>query len=241
MNKYALIVGGTSGLGLALTKEYSKLNYSVISIGRKFKEEHNLIKNTKFVYVDLLNNNINFDMLSDLIPNNKLNLIIYNIGGSLNIKDVKSDEHDYNEVMKINLYISLNITKLLYSKFDNSDSKIIYILSASINSYEGYTPYVVAKGAVLHYIKSACKIFIKEGISICAVSPTSMNYENRYYTKIFKNKNKNEEWIKLTENKFPLGRLLKIVEVKNAVLFLSNKRNGYVNGTIINLDGGSTC
>jgi NAD(P)-dependent dehydrogenase (short-subunit alcohol dehydrogenase family) len=235
----ALIVGGTSGLGLAICRQYVSEGYIVVAIGRSYRLEHDKLSNVIFLYYDLMNTDYASSLLSDMTSYDHISIIVYNIGGSLGLREALMGADDYYKVMQLNFFISLDITKLLYDLLKVDFGRIIYILSASVNSFDGYAAYVVSKGAAFYYIKSVASVFISNGVSICGVCPTSIDYEGRYFTKL--SRTGGAEWDAIKAKKFPIGRLVSVEEVVSSVMYLSNRKNAYLNGSILNLDGGAIC
>ena len=235
----ALIIGGTSGLGIAICQQYVSEGYTVVAVGRSYRLEHDKLLNIRFLYIDLMNTDYASALLSVMNSYDRISIIIYNIGGSLGLREALMEAEDYCKVMRLNFFISLDITKLLYDLLKVDFGRIIYILSASVNSFDGYTAYVVAKGAAFYYIKSVASVFISNGVSICGVCPTSIDYEGRYYTTL--SRTGGPEWDAIKAKKFPIGRLVSVDEVVSSVMYLSNRKNVYLNGSILNLDGGATC
>ena len=66
------------------------------------------------------------------------------------------------------------------------------MLTSSVFTLKGNIPYVSSKFALLGYTKAMAKKFIDDGMIVCGIAPTAINYPDRYIGKLKKSGKK--EW-----------------------------------------------
>ena len=94
--------------------------------------------------------------------------------------------------------------------------------------------YSAGKGAIRLFTKSAALQYAKENIRVNSIHP---GYVVTPLTdKIFADPNVNEELVKQT----PMGRLGKVEDIANGVLFLASDESNWMTGSELVIDGGMT-
>ena len=94
--------------------------------------------------------------------------------------------------------------------------------------------YSAAKGAIRLFTKSAALQYAKENIRVNSIHP---GYVVTPLTdKIFADPNVNKELVKQT----PMGRLGKVEDIANGVLFLASDESNWMTGAELVIDGGMT-
>ena len=126
MKKNALIIGGTSGIGLEISKVLVNKGYNLIVLGRnkkklsiikkKFLKEHSIkIKILNFN----LNNNLAVKRLKKKIikENYNINFLVYMIGSGIKGDILKIKDKINNEIINSNISIFVNIIKIFFQLF----------------------------------------------------------------------------------------------------------------------------
>lgn len=236
-----LIVGGSHGIGAGIVECFSENGYKVIFTYRSHEKEAKelerqlLEKNfsVKAVFGDFK------DMTSiESFLSNITNVDVLVINAAINHKklflDYSSD--DFNYIMENNVNMPFIFCKTIASKWvkDNIKGKII-----NISSIRGETPqkgrvgYCCSKAALNMLTKCAAYELSEYGITVNAIAVgltgLGMNEKNTV--------NPDIKWLKRID-KIPLKRLGNASDIGNVALFLANKKNGWITGQIINVDGG---
>jgi len=81
----------------------------------------------------------------------------------------------------------------------------------------------VAKAGLLNLTKSMARAYVKDGITVNAISPGAVNTDMGRKTK---------------HNGIPMGRMATPEEVASAVVYLISEEAGYITGHTINVNGG---
>ena len=111
--------------------------------------------------------------------------------------------------------------------------------------------YAIVKSGIAMMTRQYARYLGPHNIRVNAIAPLLVEWEEFPAKKIEKNKTTNKEEVKKEiseKEKFeawstgpeniPLGRVATFNEMANAVVFLASDASSYVNGTILNVDGG---
>ncbi len=233
--KKVLIVGGSSGLGIHITKLYLNKNYSVISISRKINPK--LKKNIKQIICDVSK----LDKLKEVLKKLKkdkisFDIIIHNVGGSQKIYDHDVDYKSYQLVWKSNLgyIVEINNHFVPYMR-KKRWGRIVHVSSSAAYNYSAPSPYSSAKSALNTYVSSISRRLIKNKIVVSCVCPGPIELPKRYMT--ISQKKNNSFWKNYKKNHLPIGRLAKPNEITSVIYFLTSDVASYCSGAIWNVDG----
>jgi len=237
MVKYVLVTSSTSGIGKAIGKlflqhgyyvffNYSKNEENRIKLEQEiseFKGKYSIIKTdlSKF-------ENINFLYSEVKKVTNTLNCIVLNtaITNRKPFESITVDE--WNDVMNTNLNIPFFIVQK-FSEMIKDNGSIIFIGAVmGIVSHAVSIPYGVSKAGLHMLARSLVKVFKDRNITVNVVAPGFINTDWQL--------SKEPDHRKRIENKIALNRFGKPEEV--AQVCMSIVENQYINGAIINVDGG---
>ena len=222
-----LITGASNGIGKVLYKSYKKLGANVIGTYNKKKikglipldfDDEKSITN----FFEKIKNVNKIDVLINNAGINKINAI-----NNLNEDDAKS-------ILNINTIGPMLLTKEISKKMiKNRYGKLINISSIfGLVSKEKRVVYSMSKFGLNGLTKGSAIDLAKFNILVNSVSPgfvitkLTMRVLGAEISKIKK--------------KIPIKRLAKPEEIANLVLFLSSKKNTYICGENIFIDGGFT-
>ncbi len=242
--KVAIVTGGGSGLGAAVSELLSEegahviVNYIVDEdnvkkfvdgLNKKYKSNAVAIYGDITSAKDIENT---FNKAVDLYG--KVDILVNNAGTwpTAFVKEMKDEE--WEKTIKINLtgpylFSKKMINHLLGRK---SKGKIINVVSQAAfhGSTSGHAHYAAAKGGMVIFTVSLAREVAKDGINVVAVAPgmmrTPMNKEAL--------DEREEDYIK----RIPLGRIADPEEVANVVVFLASEKADYITGATIDVTGG---
>lgn len=243
-NKYALVTGCSKNIGKAIAISLAKEGVNVLAIARSKKELQNLklemnkySNDNNLLVLDLLKNN-SIDKISKFIKSKKIQIqiIVHNLGGSLNIKNHDAPSKLWQEVWNYNLGFSIDLNNLIIPTMTKFNwGRIVHISSYATTSNLGYPPYVSAKGALESYVKSVSKKLSKSNINMNCVAPGLVDLDGRYFSNLKKSNYK--QFKEYMNNYIPIGRMSKVEEVSSVITFLCSKQSSYMTGSIVKLDG----
>jgi 3-oxoacyl-[acyl-carrier protein] reductase len=235
--KYVLVTSSTSGIGKAIGKMFLEqgyyvfFNYSKNEDNRKKLEDE--IKNYNNMYsiikLDLSKfENVNILYEEIIGITNSLDCIVLNTGitNRKSFQDISIDE--FTNVINTNLNIPFFIVQK-FSEMIKDNGRIIFIGSLlGILPHATSIPYAVSKAGLHMLAKSLVKVFKNRKITVNVIAPGFIDTDWQL--------SKEPEHRKRIENKIALGRFGTVDEVAKTCLHIVE--NKYINGAILNIDGG---
>ena len=239
--KYALVTGGSRGIGSAVCIQLAKdTDYHILINYRGNKEaaEKTLEQVQSFggkgelLQFDVANENDVKTTLDTWHENNKnaiIETIVNNAGITKDGLFMWMTNEDWTTVINTSLQGFFNVTNHLIQKLlVHRYGRIINMVSVSgLKGTPGQTNYSAAKGAVIAATKALAQEVAKRNITVNAVAPgfikTDMTGEL------------NEKELKKL---IPTNRFGEAEEVAHLVSFLASKKASYITGEVININGG---
>lgn len=240
LGKSAIVTGASRGIGRDIAIKLSEngalviVNYSKDEEGAN--ETCNIIKEKGGFALKFKADVSNFDEAKDLVDfavNNtgRLDIVVNNAGISNIGLFMDSTEEDIKNLMGINLFGTLYVTKHALEHMLSRGGNIVNI--SSMWGEVGASCEVLyssSKGGINLFTKALAKEMAPSNIRVNAIAPgvidTSMN--------AFLNEDDRKE----LEEEIPLGRFGKGEEIANAVVFLCSNESSYLTGQVIRIDGG---
>ena len=235
MNKIAIVTGGASGIGLAISKTLLNNYYNVIVYYTNSVDSANTLlheyKNLDIFNVDL-SNPLNVKSLIDFTFSkyHKIDLLVNNAGVDLvkMINDTTID--DFDTVMKVNLYSPYFLIKYCAEHMINAKSGNIINISSILGVTGGSceSAYSASKSGLDGITKSLAKELGPSNIRINSIAPGLIN------TKM--NSNLSSTEIADLIKDFPISRIGTPNDIVDLVLYL--EKASYITGQIIQVNGG---
>ncbi|MDA8675832.1 SDR family oxidoreductase [Alphaproteobacteria bacterium] len=246
LNKKSILVTGSSkGIGRVIALTLAKAGASIWACARSKtdltslkKEMDKFGKGHGIINVDLMNEDGVFE-LTEALKNNQVqpDIIIHNLGGSLQIRDPLASADNFAEVWKYNLGVSIDLNRILIPQMKSRGwGRIIHLSSLSTTTYDGNLAYITAKCGLNGYVRGMGRELAKDGIVISAVAPGLVELKGRYFTDL---KDNNPAQLEAYfDNHLPLRRMVQPEEVAKLILTLCSSIADPMSGSIIPIDGG---
>jgi 3-oxoacyl-[acyl-carrier protein] reductase len=227
MTKNYLIVGGSSGIGLEITKRLVKEGNRVFVISRNQNQLHQT-DNVEFLSFDVLSDSGTFPSIDD-----DLSGIAY-CPGSINLKHFKIfKEQDYLDDFRINALGAVKVIGqyLPNLKKANKSSIVLFSTVAVQTGMPYHTSVAMAKGAVEGLTRTLAAEFAPN-IRVNAIAPslTDTPMANRLLS--------SDEKREVSAKRHPLNLIGKAEEIANAAYYLLSEKSNWVTGQIFHIDGG---
>lgn len=224
--KTYLIVGGTSGIGLEVTKLLSESNrVIVLSRTNRNLEKFN---NVEFNSADVTKSLEELPQIES-----KLNGLVY-CPGTINLKALKTLKiEDFQNDFDVNLIGAVKvINKYLNNLKAGEKSSIVLFSTVAVQTGMQYHASVAsAKGAVEGLTRSLAAEFAPN-IRVNCIAPSITD------TPLAEKLLNNETKLKASEDRHPLKRIGSSKEISELVSFLLSENSGFITGQIIKADGG---
>lgn len=239
LEKVAVITGGAKGIGKKTAELFLKEGAKVViadfdeEAGRTALEEFKAEENAKFFKVDVtstaeVTSLVNFTKETY----GRIDILINNAGITIDGFLTKMGDADWEKVIAVNLTGVFKCTRAVAPLMMEQGSGVILNASSVVGVYGniGQTNYAATKAGVIGLTKSWAKEFGPKGIRVNAVAPGFIvtDMTAKVPSKV----------LEMMKDKTPLKRLGQAEEVAKGYLFLASDDASYVNGAILNIDGG---
>lgn len=173
-NNFILITGSSKGIGKNLAIEFSRLGFNVIIHGRNKKnldEVKNLVnKNNAECMVikgDITDKNT-INTLAKKAEEKNIDILINNAGIYYNSGFENISLNKYKEIMEVNFFSSVSLTKKILPIFVNKNSGLIVNINslAGKQGASGESAYSASKHALKGFSDSLKYEVVKQGIKI---------------------------------------------------------------------------
>jgi NAD(P)-dependent dehydrogenase (short-subunit alcohol dehydrogenase family) len=239
-NKTVLIVGGTSGIGLATAKKFQNANAKLIVAGKNESNlkiaKETLGEESSYYTLDITNvaslNKLYQELVEEKI---KIDFLIITAGLGKFGKNDEVLEEDYDLVMNTNVKGTFFAVSIL-NKLINDGGSIVLLSSFLANQYIPFTSVLSAsKIAVETFTKIFAKELSSRFIRVNAVSPGSIKTN---FMAVANPSVEQQNALKEVMPKIPLGKRGEPDNIADAILFLTSEEANYINGAILSVDGG---
>jgi len=241
-DEVVLITGSTRGIGLGVAQAFADKGACVIIIGRNESQAKEIATQFKAKGLkadgfgcDVTNlANVQETVNKILDIHKRIDILVNNAGITRDNLLLRLDENDWDEVIKINLTGTFNVTKIVARVMLKArKGKIISISSISgTNGNIGQANYAASKAGIIGFTKSVAKEFAHRNITVNVVVPGFINTE--MIAKI------PEAMLQKILEQIPLSRFGEVEDVAGVCMFLASPAANYITGQTIVVDGGVT-
>lgn len=166
MKKVALIVGGSSGIGLAVARLLLQKGYTVFNASRGVCPEEKVFS----IETDVSDKGAVSNAVKTASTEGKLDVIVYSAGYSMACPIEIVDERSYRYLFEVNFFAVIETIKAALPAMNGG--KIIAISSVASSIPILYDPYYCASKAALEmFFYTVQPEFDKRNIKLCVVCP----------------------------------------------------------------------
>lgn len=240
LKKTVVVTGGTRGLGYAITRQCIADGYKVVAVGRSMSAslDELLVSHSGDVFFEP------YDFSDTAGIHDFASAVTRRHGrpwGLVNNAALGHDgvlatlhERDIAELIKVNIEAPILLTKyLLRPMLINRGGRIVNISSIiATTGFNGLSVYAATKAALCGFTRSLAREVGKANITVNTVSPGYMETD---MTSALEG-----EKLQSIKRRSPLGRLVGVEDVANAVSYLLSDKARNITGTTITVDAGST-
>lgn len=244
-DKKALITGGASGIGRAITVELASLGAKVyIHYFTSGDQAEVLAKGINLgggvayaVQANLTSEEDVKKMFNDIRRNFEgLDVLVNNAGDLVGRQNLEEMNYDfYRNVIAVNLDSMILVTRAAIPLLkDRGGSSIINLasLAGRKGGHAGSLAYGTAKGAVLAFTRSLAVELAPYGIRVNAIAP-GLILGSRFHEI-----HTTQESKKRTVESIPLGRAGTCEDVAHAASFFASEYDGFITGATLDINGG---
>lgn len=236
--KYALVTGGSGGIGAAICRALANDGYHVLIHANHNIETANSLANeingsggsAQTLSFDVTNQEAVEAALTPIIETTPIQVLVNNAGIHDDAVFPGMSLQQWQQVMDVSVNGFFHVTHILMMPMIRSRwGRIINISSiAALTGNRGQVNYAAAKGAINSATKSLALEVASRGITVNAVAPGIIE------TAMIKDTFSAENIAQMV----PMKRAGKPEEVADLVSFLASPRAAYITGQIISINGG---
>lgn len=245
MKKYALITGGSKGLGKAIALKFAQNKINIGITGRDIKaleETAKIIRNLEVechVFVADLSNDNEINKLAEevFLKSEYWDILVNNAGYAIKKSLLELELNDWDYIQNVNIRSVFQLTKLIVPKMiEKKQGKIINISSlGAFFGTHGMGAYGVSKAALNQLTRTMAVEWGPFNVQTNAICPTIVMTDMG--KSIWENPD-NEIMKNDFLDRIPMGRFGYPEDVANLAYFLASNESDYINGQAIPLEGG---
>jgi len=242
MKKVAIITGGASGIGLAITRKFVKEGLIAVIVGRdkkKLKEACSQIgENAHYEVCDLADLDSIPALAQAVIDKfGRIDILVNNAG--INMKKVFGEvsDEEYQRIILTNQTSTFSLTREVAGYMKEQEIGSILNISSMASQYG--LPFVIAytasKSAIEGMTRAMAVELAADGIRVNCIAPGFIKTNMSSLAL-----DKDPERKKKVLTRTPLARLGRPEEVANAAYFLVSEEASYITGVVLPVDGGNS-
>ncbi len=248
-NKVAIVTGASRGIGKAIAETLSAEGMKVVLVARSKAELESLatsFSNECLVQaVDLREpDSANRVVASTIEKFGKLDLLVNNAGATKRGDFLTLTDDEWMDGFALKFYAAVRLSRAAWTHLIESKGSIINIIG--IGGRTGSAEFTIGgtvNAALMNLTKALADRGVKDGVRVNAINPGSIATE-RLQTRIQNYAKTNnislEEATKRMPRDMKIERFGKPAEIAHAVTFLASPQAAYIQGAILDVDGGAT-
>lgn len=229
--KYALVTGGTRGIGAGVARSLAQGGYNVVATGVSEEEVGDFLAFEGITprQLDVTSQ----EQVDALIASFERLDAVVNCAGIIQRGGSEFEPDNFAQTVEVNLTGTLRICRAAEAKLTKAGGAIVN--TASMLSYFGSATapgYAASKGGIAQLTRSLAAAWAAQGIRVNAVAPGWIA------TELTRPLMESDERSDAILARTPMGRWGEPDEIGDVVLFLLSDQARFVTGAILPVDGG---
>ncbi len=246
--KTAIVTGGGSGIGKAISTLFAAQGAKVYIIDRDEKGSANavseILKNGHkafFKLCDITNPDEVNRIIAEIVAESSVNIIVNNAGIAHVGNAEQTSAADFDKLIAVNIKGVFHILQATLPHLKINGGVILNM--ASVAAWVGITDrfaYSMTKAAMTGMTLSVAKDYIKYGIRCNCISPARVHtpFVDGFVSKNYPGKE--EEMLQKLSASQPIGRMARPEEIAYLALYLCSDEASFITGSDYPIDGGFT-
>jgi NAD(P)-dependent dehydrogenase (short-subunit alcohol dehydrogenase family) len=241
-NKTAVVIGGTTGIGLAISKAFAQAGANVIPSSRRSEQVRAAVAEVEALgsrslaqTCDVLDDNSLTHLLHAATAKfGSVQILVNSAGRTKKMPTLDFPDAEWDSIIETNLTGTLRSCRIFgRHMLEQRYGRIINIASiASFVALQEVTAYCASKAAVASLTKSLALEWATSGVCVNAIAPgvfpTDLN------AALLNGTERGKEFLLRT----PMRRFGKVEELGGAAVFLASDAASFVTGHLLVVDGG---
>jgi len=240
--KVAVILGGTSGIGLAIARGMADAGADVVPSSRRLEQTELAAREIEErgrrslrIPSDVSDRGSLQNLLNECVRSfGKVDILVNSAGRTKRAPTLDFSEEDWDNIIDTNLTGTLRAAQIFgRHMLEREYGSIINIASLStfVALYE-VAAYCASKAAVASLTKSLAIEWGQNGVRVNAIAPGV--FRTPLNEKLLDETERGKEFLMRT----PMRRFGKVEELAGAAIFLASDAASFVNGEVLTVDGG---
>ena len=249
-DKVILITGGTSGIGEACTELFVRHGAKVVTMSIQQEAGEALAQrlvaeggSCLFHFGDTSQETDVKSAVATAVERfGRLDCVHVNAGILRNQKITETTVEDFHAVINVNLLGPVLIAKYAIPVMERQGKGVICFTTsvAADIGFPTHGVYCASKAAVVALMRSLTTDHSPRGVRFVGVSPGTIDTPMLAASCAGFSKPKDELYAEVAK-KIPIQRMGKPIDVAHVVGFLLTDEAGFVNGSVVHLEGGTLC
>lgn len=238
IDKWAVIVGGSSGIGAAIAELLSSAGCHLILVGRnsrKLEMRAKTLRNAKIIQGDISELSEHHQLIMEISSYTKqIDYLVISSGIFMPLEFDQITESDWDCVLNTNLKGPFFLTQQILPLLKKGLGKSIVFISSAL-AHVGATEsssYCASKGGVSALVRALAVELAPIDIRVNAISPGHVD------TPMIKDLLTSNESRNKIRQQYPLNRIGKASDVAHLVSFLLSNHAEWITGVDYSIDGG---
>ena len=247
-NKVVVVTGSSRGIGGSIALAFAREGAQIVGVARSKQDDVKAEAGEKYLAVPFDLGGASNEQIASLIADvvkqfGRIDVLINNAGIIRRAPAVDFSEADWNDVLRVNLTVPFLLCQQVAKYWlkdggrerAGADDRLRIINIASLLSFQGgilVPAYAASKHGIAGITKALANEWAKERINVNAVAPGYVETENT--RPLREDPVRNPAIL----SRIPQGAWAKPDAIAGACLYLASRDADYVNGCILNVDGG---
>ena len=225
--KNILIIGGSSGIGLQLSKQLAASNNNVTATFNKTEVEDQ-INGVSFHHLDVFGNDLDFSFLPNVIDG-----FVY-CPGSISLKPFgRIKPEDFQNDYNLNVIGAVKTLQAALPKLKNSEKPaIVFFSTVAVQLGLNFHSQVAASKGAIEGLTRALAAEMSPKIRVNCIAPSLTD------TPLSSALLSNDEKREANAQRHPLKKVGTASDIADIAAFLLSEKSSWITGQIIHVDGG---
>jgi Tropinone reductase 1 len=237
----ALITGASSGIGLAVAREFAALGADLLLVARGAERLEQVRAGIETSFPGRRVESVVADVatvegrqrICEAVGD-ALQILVNNAGTNVRKRMTELSLAEYRQVQQVNLESCFELCRLLHAALvTGAPAAVVNNASvAGLTHLRTGAPYGMSKAAMIQLTRNLAVEWAAEGVRVNAVAPWYIQ------TPLAEQVLSNPEYRQEVLERTPMGRIGAVEECARAIAFLCMPASGYVTGQCLAVDGG---